>query len=255
VTGILVPYHLDEHLTDLDLPAGADTTITVDLPPGEPRGDAGWARLGLIYGAVADAVGHAAGAGGRPMVLSGDCTTAIGTVAGLQRAGLDPAVIWLDAHGDLQTMETTASGYLGGMPLRILVGYRPELVADAVGLRAVPEERAVLVGARDLDPPEVDYLATAALRCREVADLSEEDLPDGPIYLHVDADVVDGAELPGLRFAATGGPGLSTVSAALRRVLATGRVVALGMCCTWYGGHGAAERFRPHLEEAVAAWR
>jgi len=252
---ILVPYHLDEHLADLDLPAAADTTVTVDLPPGEPRGDAGWARLGPLYQAIADAVHGAASRGPRPIVLSGDCTTAIGTVAGLQRAGLDPAVIWFDAHGDLQTMETTTSGYLGGMPLRILVGYRPELVGEAVGLRAVPEGRVVLVGARDLDPPEVDYLAGAAMRCREVADLSDEDLPDGPIYLHFDADVVDGAELPGLRYPAPDGPGLSTVAAALHRVLATGRVVALGLCCTWRGGYGAGERFRPHLDEALTGWR
>src|SRR5262245_9727535 len=155
MTSILVPYHLDEHLADLDVPASVDTTITVELPPGEPRGEAGWARLGHLYQAIADAVDGAASRGDRPMVLSGDCTTAIGTVAGLQRAGFDPAVVWFDAHGDVQTMETTTSGYLGGMPLRILVGYRPELVADAVRLRAVPEERAVLVGARDLDPPEV----------------------------------------------------------------------------------------------------
>jgi len=252
---ILVPYHLDESLPDLDVPVSVDNTITVDLPPGEPRGDAGWARLGLLYQAIADAVDAAASRGARPLVLSGDCTTAIGTVAGLQRAGLDPAVIWFDAHGDLQTMETTTSGYLGGMPLRILVGYRPELVADAVGLRVVPEERSVLVGARDLDPPEVDYLAGAAMRRREVVDLSEEDFPDGPIYLHFDADVVDGLELPGLRYPAPNGPGLSTVAAALHRVLATGRVVAFGLCCTWFGGHGAAQRFRPHLDQALTGWR
>ena len=73
-------------------------------------------------------------------------------MAGLQRAGLDPAVVWFDGHGDVQSLETTTSGYLGGLPLRILVGYRPELIADALGLRPVPEERAVLVDARDLDP-------------------------------------------------------------------------------------------------------
>jgi len=118
-------------------------------------------------------------------VLSGDCTTSLGTVAGLQRVGLDPAIVWLDAHGDLQTMETTASGYLGGMPLRILLGYRPELIAESLGLRAVREERVVLVGARDLDPPEMLYLERAVVHRREVAELSADALPGGPLYLHL----------------------------------------------------------------------
>ena len=73
------------------------------------------------------------------MVLSGDCTTWLGTVAGLQRAGLDPGIAWFDAHGDVQTLETTTSGYLGGLPLRQLTGYRPGLIADGLGLRPVPE--------------------------------------------------------------------------------------------------------------------
>ena len=93
----------------------------------------------------------AAGHGACPVVVSGDCTTALSTMAGLQRAGIDAANVWLDAHGDVQTLETTASGYLGGLPLRLLVGYRPGLIAAGLGLRSVPEHRIVLVGARDLD--------------------------------------------------------------------------------------------------------
>jgi hypothetical protein len=53
----------------------------------------------------------------------------------------------------VQTPETSESGYLGGMPLRLLVGYRPELIAARLGLTPVPERRIVLAGARDLDPP------------------------------------------------------------------------------------------------------
>ena len=82
-------------------------------------------------------------------------------MAGLQHAGLDPAIVWFDAHGDVQTLETTTSGYLGGLPLRLLMppGYRPGLICDRLGLRPVPEDRVVPAGARDLDPPEADYLA------------------------------------------------------------------------------------------------
>ena len=113
-----------------------------------------------------------AGFGGCPVVMSGDCNTSAGIMAGLQRAGADPAIVWFDAHGDVQTLETTTSGYLGGLALRLLTAYRPELIAARLGLRPVPEDRIVLAGARDLDPPEVTYLAGAQITRREVAGLT-----------------------------------------------------------------------------------
>ena len=129
-----------------------------------------------------------------------------------QRAGSVAGIVWLDAHGDVQTLETTASGYLGGLPLRLLVGYRPELIAARLGLRPVPEQQVLLVGARDLDPPEVSYLDSAPVRRAQVADLDRAVLPDGPVYLHIDLDVIDSAEIPGLRFPAPGGPGPARVA-------------------------------------------
>ena len=231
---ILVPYHLDEHIPDLDvpLPQGTDATIvTAKLP------EAGtWTRLATLYEVVAAAVQSSVETGAAPAVVSGDCTVSLGTVAGLQRAGLDPAIVWFDAHGDVQTLETTTSGYLGGVPLRILVGYRPDLISVRLGLRALPEERAVLVDARDLDPAEADYLATADIRRCGVEELSAELLPPGPLLLHMDLDVVDPADLPGLRFPVPGGPSASAVLAAARRVLDTGRVVATDVACTWHPG-------------------
>lgn len=72
-----VPYHLDEYLPDLDFPLGKARLIAADLP----RGDT-WARLAALYGQIAGAVSEAVHVGHRPVVLSGDCTTALGTVAG-----------------------------------------------------------------------------------------------------------------------------------------------------------------------------
>jgi len=95
---------------------------------------------------------------------SGDCTTSPGLVAGLQRAGVDPVVIWFDAHGDVQTPETSASGRLGGMPVRQLDGGADRTGPEALSLRPVCEEDVVPRDARDLDPPEAEYLATAAIR-------------------------------------------------------------------------------------------
>jgi arginase len=243
-----VPYHIDEYLPDLDLPLRADEEVTADLP----RGDA-WERLSVLYSAVADAVANVAAGPARHVVVSGDCTTSLGTVAGLQRAGIDVGVVWLDAHGDVQTLETTASGYLGGLPLRLLTGYRPELIAADLHLRPVAEHRVLLVGARDLDPPEVAYLAGAPIRRAEVADLDASGLPAGPLYVHVDLDVIDPVDLPGLRYPAPGGPGPAEVADALRALLGTNRVATVGIACTWYPGHGAAATVDPYLRAALGA--
>ena len=244
---IQVPYHLDEYLPDLDVPLPPDVVIT----PGLPGGDV-WGRLGALYSSVAAAVAGEAGRGGRPVVTSGDCTTALGTMSGLQRAGIEAGIVWFDAHGDVQTLETTTSGYLGGLPLRLLVGYRPELIAARLGLRAVPEHQVALVDARDLDPPEVSYLAGAQIRRSEVGELDAAGLPGGPLYVHLDLDVIDSGQLPGLRFPAPGGPSPAQVTGALSALLGTGRVAAIGIACTWYPGHSAADRVRQHLGAALA---
>jgi arginase len=248
VSRLLLPYHLDEYLADLDIPF--EDAVTVGSPP---VGEGVWDRLAGLYEQVAAAVAEDVRNGRVPVVASGDCTTAWGVVAGLQHAGVDPAVVWLDAHGDVQTLETTTSGYLGGMALRMLVGYRPELAGERLRLRPLPEDRVLLVDARDLDPPEAAYLAAGAIGRCSVAGLTVEALPPGPLYLHVDLDVVDPADLPGLKFPAAGGPDLGTVGAALRRVVGTGRVAALGLACTWHEGRHAADRVRPYIGPVLDA--
>lgn len=244
VTRIQVPFHLDDYLPDFDSPMPAATAIVAAAGADSDL----WRRLAEINEAVASQVGRAQAV---PVVICADCTTSLGIMAGLQRAGHDPAVVWFDAHGDVQTVETTSSGYLGGMPLRILVGYRPELIASSLGLRPVAEDRVVLVGARDLDPPEVEYLATSAIRRAAVAEVSTMELPDGPIYLHMDLDVISPSELPGVRFPAPDGPGTAEVFDAARSVWQTGRVVGVGIACTWRPGLGNGARIRPHLEGLV----
>jgi arginase len=212
-----------------------------------------WDRLAVLYGEVADAVADAAGRGAAPLVVSGDCLSALGVVAGLQRTVGDPGVVWFDAHGDVQTLETTTSGYLGGLPLRLLAGYRPELIATRLGLRPVPARRMMLAGARDLDPPEVSYLEDVQMPRSPVAGLETVDLPAGPLYVHLDMDVLDPAEAPGLRYPAPGGPSAAEVADALHLLLGTGRVAAVNVACTWYPGHGTAARVSPHLAAAFAA--
>jgi arginase len=243
---VAVPYHLDDYLPDLDLPITPARVVTTAMPPGDV-----WERLAALYARVATTVTDAIRGNARPVVVSGDCMTSLATITGLQRAGLDPAIVWFDAHGDVQTLETTTSGYLGGLPLRLLTGYRPELIATQLGLRPVAEQQITLVDARDLDPPEVTYLRGARIRRADVANLSSAELPAGPLYVHVDLDVIDPAALPGLRFPAPGGPGPAQVADALRYLLDSGRVAAVGIACTWYPGNNAAGQVGSYLVSAL----
>lgn len=237
VTTLAAPYHLDEHLPNLHLVLSPDFVITAELPEG-----GAWDRLAALYTALARAVSAPAADAKRPIVVCGDCCAALGVVAGLQTAGLDVGVVWFDAHGDLQTPESTTSGYLGGMPLRLLAGHRPEVIGQRLGLRPVPEEHILLIGARDLDPPEVSYLATSAIRQRDVTAEIAADLPDVPLYVHVDLDVLDPGEVAGLRYPAPDGPTAGQLADSLRAVLATGRVAAIGIACTWHAGYVQAAR-------------
>ncbi len=232
MTVVVVPYHQDERLAGDLLPLPVTGEFLV-LDPDLPDGDL-WTRLAALHDAAADQIAAAVRTGEPTTVLSGDCLLAMSVLAGAQRAGADPGVVWFDAHGDVHTLQTTTSGYLGGLSLRLLLGAHAELLADPLGVRTLPEERAVLVGARDLDPPEEAYLRDSAVRLRGVVDLDPADLPDGPLILHVDLDVVDAAELPGLLFPAAGGPPASDVVRAVHRVLGTGRVTVLDVACPWH---------------------
>jgi arginase len=111
----------------------------------------------------------------------------------------------------------------------------------------------VLAGARDLDPPEIAYLQGSAIRRASVVDLAAVPLPDGPLYVHLDLDVIDPIGVPGLRYPAPGGPNCAQVTAALGALLVTGRVAAVGIACTWHPGHEAAAAVGDRLESVLAA--
>ena len=251
MTVVRVPFHGSDRLDDTNAPLPPGTSSVLVDPP-LPDADR-WARLVALHGATADATRAAleAAGDGPVVVVSGDCLVALGTLTGAQRAGLDPGVVWFDAHGDVHTLASSHSGYLGGMVLRMAVGGDPEHLTGPLGLRPLAEDRAVLVDARDLDGPEVDYLASSGIHRLGVADVTAERLdallPDGPFVLHVDLDVVDSAELTGLLFPAPDGPSSSAVVEAMRRALATGRVAVLDLACPWHPAaddHEAAARAR-----------
>jgi len=239
---IVAPWHLDEHISDFPVPVGTVATIGPPLPDGGVP-----SRVTVLHRALADAVAATA----RPLLLSGDCPAGLAVAAGLQRRHREIAVVWLDAHGDFNTPAITISGYLGGMPVAMLTGRAPELFADPLGLRPVPEHNIVLADARDLDPAERHALAASQVHHIPAtagafrAALSE--LDGLPVYLHLDVDIMDSTEVPGLRFPAGPGPTLRDVENCLTAITASTNVVAACLACAWLPGQVS----RPPAREAI----
>jgi len=116
----------------------------------------------------------------RPLVLGGCCCSHVGVVEGLVSRHDRLGVIWLDAHGDLNTPETSPSGNEWGMPLRMLIDGG-----------AIDAEDVALIGARNLDPPEVEFIAAAGIHDNAEAVLERVDC----VYVALDCDVFDPGEL------------------------------------------------------------
>lgn len=238
-----VPYHLDQFIPNFDVGVPIDTEIRVDLP------DAGtWQRMGVLYNNVAQfRRGHRLPV----LVVSGDCTTSLGVIAGLQRAGRDPGLVWIDAHGDFNTEATSPSGYLGGLPLALAVGIGTLTLPSELHLRPIPQARAVLVGARDIDPDEGRLLEQAQI-ARRGLDLTATDLPHGDLHLHVDIDICDPELVPDLLFPAVGGPALDDIVATIARIVARGRVVAVDLAATWHHNGRSASTQRDVMKHIAA---
>ena len=164
----------------------------------------------------------------RPLVLGGCCCAHVGAVSGLAARYDRLAVVWLDAHGDLNTPATSPSGNEWGMPLRMLLDAGTVAVSDAA-----------LVGVRELDPPEEDYIADVGLPLgEEGVDRALEGVE--AVYLAFDADsLAPGEELRS--FMPTPG-GLTTAEALalLERIAARRPVAGIGFTGLAPGSENAA---------------
>lgn len=186
-----------------------------------------------IHRALADAVAGAVAAGERPVAILGDCCQTIGVMAGLERTGLHPAMVWLDSHGDFNTWETTPSGFLGGMPLAMLTGRGDQRMMEAVGLAPITDERVLLSDGRDLDPGERELVKGSGIRHMEKVIGVPYALPEGPLYLHLDTDILDARLAPAFLYAVKGGPSPEGLAAVLTAILETGQVAAISVTAAW----------------------
>ena len=202
-----------EHLLEVGIAeaierSGANVSIHVIEPSQEIFG----AEIKIsfeIQRLVAERVAFAKSEGRFPIVMSGNCNTAVGTVAGLTSwSGSPPAICWLDAHADFNTPETTQSGFLDGMAVAMLAGRCWKGMTSTVrGFVAVPESRIVMTGARDLDELEEHNVGNSGVRRVPIEDAFEAMQSIGPkqIYLHVDLDVFDPSVGSANAFAIGGG--------------------------------------------------
>ena len=194
---------------------GATTRVeTIGLTAEENTEYGGWKRLGMALGHFADVVANNEREGWFTVGLLATCPSMPGLVAGLQHSGasgkpLRIGMLWLDAHPDFNTPETTRSGSLGGMPVAVATGRALKVMRHDAGLDPPLEDRhVVMAGVRLTDPLEQELLGASG-----IGQLTVEDLRQGSaavfaqldrlsrltdkIYIHIDMDVLDPREVEG----------------------------------------------------------
>jgi arginase len=168
---------------------------------------------------LAEAVSSVMKEGRFPLVLGGDHAIAIGTIAGVAKHVKNLGVIWFDAHGDLNTGETSPSGNIHGMPLAASLGYGHQRLVNIGGFTPkIKPENVVIIGARDLDPGEralikeigikvftmheIDKLGMARVMEEAIQHVSKN--TDG-VHLSLDLDGLDPHDAPGVGTPVIGG--------------------------------------------------
>jgi len=286
---VTVPYRYDERGEGLG--AGPEALIAAGLPeqihragiklsgPHEASLDPALREsgrtainVGRLGADTARLVAAARRDGKGALVLTGDDTAAIGVVSGLQQsdgAGASIGVVWIDAHGDFNTPETSFSGILAGMPVAILAGLAGPLWREAAGLAApVPTDRIVLAGTRELDEKESELIRSTDVQVVEITELC-----DGKkfaqvidrlsrrcalIYLHIDLDVLDPRFVPSASTPSANGLTVEELVEAMATVFQTGKVAAVGISSLNPGAGSRGERSvlsaMKTLQQALPAW-
>ncbi|MGH9395404.1 MAG: arginase [Terriglobia bacterium] len=180
-----------------------------------------------------------------PLTLGGDHSLAIGTIAGASKYFHDRqesvGLIWIDAHGDMNTPETSPSGNIHGMPFAASLGFGPQELTGIYGFAPkVQPDQCVLIGARDLDSTERKTVKKSALHVFTMRDIDEQGMRavmeksialstagTGGYLVSFDMDVMDPVEAPGVGTPVRGGLTFREAHLALEMVADSGKMVAL----------------------------
>jgi arginase len=184
----------------------------------------------------------------RIFTVGGTCGVELAPVSYLNsRYRGDLAVVWLDAHADLNTPESSPSGHFHGMVLRTLLGTGPAILVEALRRPLIPAQ-VVLAGARDLDRDEITFVSDAALSLLSPADVLVPDRIAGRIraggftrvYLHLDLDVLDPVEFPDALVSTPNGLSRDNIVATVRELAVRVDVVGFSVV-----------EFRPRSADAL----
>jgi len=214
--------HLAESIEELGIRCRDQGNVDVPLPERSPSQQPTLRQLASVIrvtGRVRDAVAEALTAEQTPLVLGGDHSLSIGTLAGVCASWKNPGVLWIDAHGDFNTPETTPSGNIHGMSLALGCGRgAPELLRVFSDERHLDPSRVALIGARSLDPEERELLKSSGVAVftmseidrrglRQVLDDALRQVSSGTDGVHVsfDMDVLDPSVAPGVGTPVGGG--------------------------------------------------
>lgn len=223
--------------------------LAVALPEMGPFGDRRARYLGEIAAtcaALAREVRKTLRSGFAPLVLGGDHSIAAGTVAGVSRhyqagRGRRIGLLWIDAHADMNTPQTSPSGNVHGMPLACCVGLGPAPLSGLAGFRPMVRPRNVaLVGVRDVDALEKPHVRNSGVRAFTMRHIDERGMravmeeairiaSDGTAGFHVslDMDFVDPSEAPGVGTPIRGGGSYREAHLAMEMVSDAGRMLSM----------------------------
>ena len=189
---------------------------------------------------IADGVSRARADGLFPLVLGGDHSIALGTLSGLASDGNRGGVLWFDAHGDLNTPETTPSGNVHGMPLAAALGLcGGAFTHDGLELPALDPAHVALIGVRSLDPGERKAVRDLGIAVYTISDLDRRGVEPilrealervrGAAFLHVtvDLDVVDPEYAPGVGDPVRGGLSYREAHLAMELVAESAQLASL----------------------------
>ena len=233
---------------------GHDVVDTGDVPVPIPEVCAvGEARvryrgpIAAVCRALCDRTSAARREGRIPVVLGGDHSLSIGSVSGVARqvreAGGRLGLLWFDAHGDMNTPQTSASGNIHGMPLAACLGHGPDALTR-IGARfpMVDIENAALVGVRSLDDGERELIRSSGIRCFTMKDIDEHGIravmreaiaraTDGTAGFHLsfDLDGTDPTVAPGVGTPVPGGVSYRESHTVMELVAETGKLLGLEM--------------------------
>jgi arginase len=221
--------------------------VAVSIPetrePGDPRVKY-LKEIRQTCETLREVVADALGSGSTPVVLGGDHSIAIGTIAGVSRfhqaRGERVGLVWFDAHGDANTPETSPSGNIHGMPMAAALGLgEPSLVGLAGHVPMIEGARAAIVGLRDVDLKERENVRATGIGAFTMRDIDERGMRTvmeqavgralaGTAGIHVsfDLDAIDPDYAPGVGTAAPGGLSYREAHLAMEMLADTGKLIS-----------------------------